>query len=63
MLVRQFNIKGKHAEMFDFVKRVYTERLQKDVGMELYIPNNQIIETLIEKAYSEFTANIPTSGN
>ena len=35
MLIRQFNVKGRTTEMLDFIKRLYVERLQKDVGYEL----------------------------
>ncbi len=58
MLIRQFNVKGRTAEMFDFIKRLYVERLQKDVGYELNIPNNQIIERLIEEKYHDLTADL-----
>ena len=55
MLIRQFHIKGKPAEMFDFIKRLYVEKLQQEVGYNLNIPNNQIIEKLIEEKYKQLT--------
>ena len=58
MLIRQFNVKGRTAEMFDFIKRLYVEGLQKDVGYELNIPNNQIIERLIQEKYNDLTQDI-----
>lgn len=55
MLIRQFHIKGKPAEMFDFIKRLYVEKLQQEVGYNLNIPNNKIIERLIEEKYKQLT--------
>lgn len=53
MLIRQFNIKGKPAEMFDFIKRLYMKKLQEEAGYHLNIPNNQILEKLIEEKYKQ----------
>jgi hypothetical protein len=53
MLIRQFNIKGKPAEMFDFIKRLYMKKLQEEAGYHLNIPNNQILIKLIEEKYKQ----------
>ena len=55
MLIRQFHIKGKPAEMFDFIKCLYMKKLQEEAGYNLNIPNNKIIERLIEEKYKQLT--------
>lgn len=58
MEVRQFNIKGKYAEMFNTIKEIYVERLQKELGFELYISNNTVLERLIEEKYNDLIENV-----
>lgn len=53
MLIRQFIIKGKHAEMFDFIKSLYIQEINKNTNYDLYIPNNQILKKLIEEKYEQ----------
>jgi hypothetical protein len=55
MLIKQFNVKGRTVEMFDFIKRIYVEKLQQEAGYNLNIPNNKIIERLIEEKYKQLT--------
>ena len=41
--------------MFDFIKCLYIKKLQEEAGYHLNIPNNKIIERLIEEKYKQLT--------
>lgn len=51
MVNKQFMVKGEYVEMFDFVKHYYETELNKDIGFEVAITNNQMVEKLIREKY------------
>ena len=51
MVNRQFMVKGEYVKMFDFIKHYYETELNKDIGFEVTITNNQMIEKLVREKY------------
>jgi hypothetical protein len=44
-------VKGEYVEMFDFIKHYYETELNKDIGFEFTITNNQMVEKLVKEKY------------